>query len=52
MKKYEVEGIGVITEEELYEEYKEHEEDIEISYEDWKQDILNDPRSGIKEISR
>lgn len=50
MKEYEVEGMGIITEEELYEEYKKHEEDIGMTYEEWKFDILHDERSAIKEI--
>jgi hypothetical protein len=51
-KKYEIEGIGVITEDYLKEEYnREYKKgNIDISYEEWKNDILNDPRSAIKEV--
>lgn len=46
-KKYVVEGIGEITEEQLKVIYEN--ENTNLSYKDWKNDILNDDRSAIKE---
>lgn len=48
--KYEVEGMGKITEKQLKAEYDKHKDNVEMSYEDWKYDLLHDERSAIREI--
>lgn len=56
-RKYEVEGIGIVDEEFLKQEYQReldevYEADDYIpSYEEWKEDLLLDPRSALSEIT-
>ena len=46
-KEYEIEGIGKVDEEYLKKEFEKYHKDDWNSYEEWKKEMLADPRSAL-----